>query len=152
MSSTIVESDFQPSEMYPYYLMTTNTINKYLKKRLGKHFVGTFPRDKAPQVKSKLDKLDESYAVFNLDDSQGEGSHWVALGKQTTSSGEPIYLYFDPFGSVPFLEITKNYSPLFYSPHIIQNMNTALCGLYVTKWIIKMSEDDVPDSFFKEYH
>ena len=42
------------------------------KKLLGKRFAGVFARDKVP---SRL----TGYAIVNLDDSHGHGTHWFAI-------------------------------------------------------------------------
>lgn len=62
-----------------------NTVGKYL---FGKKFKGVFSSDKIPKLKKN------QYAILNLDSSDEEGSHWIAMCNDSKSN---TYLY-DSFG------------------------------------------------------
>ena len=58
------------------------------KQMLGNKFDGVYPSDQIPKL------TDESpYAILNLDTSEEQGSHWVAIAKRK----DKTYLY-DSFG------------------------------------------------------
>lgn len=67
---------------------STNTqeLNMYGKHFLGSSYIGTFPRDKIPTLQ------DNQACIINLDTSDKNGTHWIALYKK-----KYIYLY-DSFG------------------------------------------------------
>jgi hypothetical protein len=65
--------------------------------------------------------------VVNLDKTDGNGTHWVAIYYK------PEYiLYFDSYGVYPPKEIIDNAKSknLYYSNFIIQNEKSVLCGWF----------------------
>ena len=93
--------------------------------KLGiKHFRSIYSRDVLP---NKI--LKKECGIINLDDIEGEGTHWVCYRNLEKSLVE----YFDPFGLIMPYEIhdylltsgKKN-----YSQDEIQNRETVLCGYW----------------------
>ena len=139
-------------DMAPYYLLETPDIDSYLKKRIGKKFVGTYARDMTPEIKKKFDKLKEAYTVLNMDDSEGQGSHWVALGKKTAPDGEEGIFYMDPFGAPPPLEVLRDFDNVYYTPSILQNINRSDCGIWSIFLILQMANNKGDEINFKQYN
>jgi len=74
-------------------------------KKIGlKNFRGVFLRD----TLAKKPKLNEC-AIMNLDDTSGDGTHWVAWFK----SGDKKW-YFDSFGLHPPTELNNYLGDVFY--------------------------------------
>lgn len=69
--------------------------------------------------------------IINLDNSLGNGTHWVAYFNNPNN----IYvIYFDSYGIIPDQKtinfLNKSKKDLLYSTSKLQNMNTATCGHY----------------------
>lgn len=116
--------------MYPYFLLETSDIENYLKPRVH-NFVGVFPKDKAHEAYTLMKGKKTAYAVFNMDDSDGEGTHWTALIKKPDH-----YIWWDSFGAVPPKSIIRTFKPLKYNKEIYQSFTDATCGLWVIKAIL----------------
>ncbi len=90
-------------------------------------FRGVFVRDGLPKNSRK-----QECGILNLDDSSGNGTHWVAWAK----SGDTKY-YFDSYGIQPPQELIKYLkSPILYNSERIQPDGQVFCGhlcLYVLK-------------------
>ena len=93
-------------------------------KKLGiKHFRGIFSRDGLPR------KIKKECGIINLDDIQGEGTHWVCYRNL-----DSVVEYFDPFGllmpnaALEYFRTAKK--RIVYSTDEIQNRNTVLCGYW----------------------
>ena len=73
-------------------------------------------------------KFEYGNFIINLDDSKGNGSHWVAI------IVNPEYcLYFDSYGAYPpktLLKQLKIYKTIYYNKFIIQSLSSILCGFY----------------------
>jgi|SRR5210317_20488 len=68
---------------------TTNIqLNKYGKLIFGDRYLGTFTADTIPDMPK------DTLAIVNLDDSGGDGTHWVAVVR--AKSGE--HIVYDSFG------------------------------------------------------
>jgi hypothetical protein len=65
--------------------------------------------------------------VINLDNLDGQGTHWVALWIENNDA-----VYFDSFGSPPPLSVIKfcKRKNFIESDYIIQNINQVACGYY----------------------
>ena len=91
------------------------------------NFRGVFLRDELP----KKPRLNEC-GILNLDDSNGNGTHWVGFLK----NGK-VKIYFDSYGLQPPTELVKYlHSPVYYNSERIQPDNEVFCGhlcLYVLK-------------------
>ena len=91
------------------------------------NFRGVFLRNTLPKRPKK-----NECGILNLDDTSGNGTHWVAWYK----NGKIKY-YFDSFGVQPPMElITYLKSPIHYNTEEIQPRDQVFCGhlcLYVLK-------------------
>ncbi len=82
-------------------------------------FRGVFVRDSLPRKVRK-----NECGILNLDDSSGNGTHWVAWAK----SGDTKY-YFDSYGIQPPQELIKYLkSPMLYNSERIQPDGEVFCG------------------------
>src|SRR5258708_17738797 len=106
--------------------MNTEEINYLLSDY--KCFKGTNPRDLLPKKPIK-----KPFAIiFNSDDSNNPGQHWISLFVLNNGNAE----YFDSFGIHPlhedvikFLSI-NNVNNITYNPKQLQSVTTATCGAY----------------------
>jgi len=90
-------------------------------KKIGlKNFRGVFLRDTLPKKPKR-----NVCAIMNLDDTSGNGTHWVAWFKRGNDN-----FYFDSFGLSPPTEL-KNYlnRGALYPTEQIQPMQAVICGL-----------------------
>jgi len=96
-------------------------------KKIGlKNFRGVFLRDTLP----KEPKRNEC-AIMNLDDTSGDGTHWVAWFKR----GDKKW-HFDSFGLPPPTELNNYLCDVFYPTEQIQPRQAVICGhlcLFVLK-------------------
>ena len=112
------------------------------------HFVGTFPRDKIPLVAQRPC----SY-VINLDDSNNDGSHWVALYVDNENNAT----YFDSYGRPPLphckdiLNILSKLSQKQWKYNDLQYQNelSNVCGYYCTLFLILRGEGVTLNEFQK---
>ena len=103
-------------------------------------------KDKIPK------KLLEGFYIINLDDSTGQGTHWVVLCKR----GKEI-CYFDSYGAPPsqmlFETIKKGHKHAWYSDLIIQDYNSVMCGYYCLVFMAYMNEREGSfKDIFKSFH
>lgn len=94
-------------------------------------FKGVFPRDWLPNP------LGSGYYVINLDDSVGEGTHWVVL---YVRGGNKSAWYFESFGLRPPQEIVDMGIPFVYSSSQYQPLKSVLCGYYCIYFIRECSD------------
>lgn len=89
-------------------------------------------RDSLP----KRPKIFES-GIVNLDNSQGDGTHWVAYWKNKDHTE-----YFDSFGNLqPPLEIVKYLRKnIKYNYNQHQNYNSFNCGHLCLKFLFKITK------------
>jgi len=96
-------------------------------KKIGlKNFRGVFLRETLP----KKPKRNEC-TIMNLDDTSGDGTHWVAWFKR----GDKKW-YFDSFGLSPPTELNDYLGDVFYPTEQIQPRQEVICGhlcLFVLK-------------------
>jgi len=96
-------------------------------KKIGlKNFRGVFLRDTLP----KKPKQNEC-AIMNLDDTSGDGTHWVAWFKRGNNK-----FYFDSLGLPPPTELNNYLGDVFYPTAQIQPKQAVICGhlcLFVLK-------------------
>jgi len=96
-------------------------------KKIGvKNFRGVFLRDTLP----KKPKRNEC-AIMNLDDTSGDGTHWVAWFKRGDKKG-----YFDSFGLPPQTELNDYLGDVFYSTEQIQPRQEVFCG-HLCRFVLK---------------
>jgi hypothetical protein len=64
--------------------------------------------------------------ILNLDESKGNGTHWVCYRK-----ANEIVQYFDSFGNLPppleFISYVKN-CEVYYNRNCFQNNDSVICG------------------------
>jgi len=96
-------------------------------KKIGlKHFRGVFLRDTLP----KKPKRNEC-SIMNLDDTSGDGTHWVTWFKHGNNK-----FYFDSFGLPPPTELNDYLGDVFCPTEQIQPRQEVICGhlcLFVLK-------------------
>lgn len=114
-----------------------------VKKLSIPNFRGVFVRDTLP----KKSRVKES-GILNLDDTTGNGTHWVAWYK----NGNDKY-YFDSFGIQPPKELIRYLKPpVYYSTEQIQPRDQVFCGhlcLFVLK---QLSLGKHPQHIINELH
>jgi len=98
-----------------------------VKKLKIRNFRGVFLRDKLPKKACKNES-----AIMNLDNTSGNGTHWVVWFKRGNDK-----FYFDSFGFPPPTEL-NNYlnDDVFYPTGQIQPRQEVFCGhlcLFVLK-------------------
>jgi len=100
-------------------------------KKIGlKNSRGVFLRDTLP----KKPKRNEC-AIMNLDDTSGDGTHWVAWFKH----GDKKW-YFDSYGLTPPTELNNYLGDVLYPTEQIQPRQEVFCGhlcLFVLKEMLK---------------
>ena len=100
------------------------------KKMKISHFRGVFLRDELPE----RPRTNES-GILNLDNSGGNGTHWVGWIKK--NDGDISAKYLDGYGLPPPTELLKYLrGPVYYNSERIQPDNEVFCGhlcLYVLK-------------------
>ena len=91
-------------------------------KHMGiKKFAGVFPKD---QLTNNIIKRNHFY-IINLDNSIGNGTHWVACYCNNSN----IVEYFDSYGLKPIEFIAKNYNYIYNSSQF-QSYTAKSCGYY----------------------
>jgi len=113
--------------VFPNKPLSNFEIDDAVKKIGLKNFRGVFLRDTLP----KKPKRNES-AIMNLDDTSGNGTHWVAWFKRGNDK-----FYFDSFGFPPLTELESYLNRgVFYPTEQIQLRQEVICGhlcLFVLK-------------------
>jgi len=99
-----------------------------------KNFRGVFMRDQLPTAPMKNET-----GIINLDNSSGEGTHWVAYAIDPRG-----IVYFDSYGLAPpkeFMKYISNVSsPIFYSTLPTQQLNDPpICGREVLNVLAEIS-------------
>ena len=115
--------------------MTTN-IELEKKLKCFKEFIGVFPRDKLPKIKSYPVSI-----IINTDMSKGSGEHWVAIHINSKKFG----IYFDSYGFPPlakemikFLdEYCKN--GWLFNQTMIQGVTSINCGQFCVLFLFLRS-------------
>ena len=100
-------------------------------------------------MKDQLDKLpinDGNY-IINLDDSQGQGTHWVSLFISQNKA-----IYFDSFGCVPPLNVInfvkqRSKIKLGCNNFIIQDLKSDACGFYCIAFFVFLSQSKNKDIY-----
>src|SRR6218665_2522081 len=111
----------------------SNIILQNTAKRLNiKNFRGVFLRDELPE----RPRTNEC-GILNLDDSSGNGTHWVCWIKRCNYK-----VYFDVYGLPPPVELVKYlHSPVYYNSERIQPDNEVFCGHLCLYVLNKISKD-----------
>ena len=127
---TIKEIDVE-GVVLPNHPLSNFEVIDAAKKLKIKNFRGVFLRDQLPKKPRRNERsprgLNEQSecGIMNLDDSSGDGTHYVAWYKQNNNN---IY-YFDGYGIQPAIEMI-NYlqKPIYYNTERIQPDDTVVCG------------------------
>ena len=102
------------------YPLSNIFINNLLKDEQS--YLSTFSKDEIPLIENN------KYLIFNLHNSDQQGSHWIALSRNNNK----IYI-FDSFGighiSKNIYDIYKNFN-IITNIYRIQHINSNLCGLF----------------------
>ena len=107
----------------------TNELERIGKQIFRNKFVGVFPSDKIPKLNNN------NYTIINLDKSDEEGSHWVALAKRDNE----IYI-FDSFGRdtykiLPSIKQSGNGLVKMTDPDRNQKDHEVNCGQKSLAWL-----------------
>jgi len=113
-----------------------------------KSFKGVYPKDKLKSVK----KFKDGSMVINLDDSSGQGTHWVCVNIDST---KPYTEYYDSFGLSPPKEIVqflnKYKKPIKYQDDQLQNDKSVLCGYYCCDYLTQRYRGIEPEVILKQF-
>lgn len=98
-------------------------------------------------MRDEMNELkDDGFYIINLDDSNGNGTHWTALYHHPLNS-----YYCDSFGFVPPLEVEKKIKPYHYNDADIQDFNSEACGYYCLAFIKFLHDKNDKELAFKEF-
>lgn len=101
-----------------------------------KNFHNVFMNDELYNV-----PLQKGFYIHNLNRSDQNGSHWTA----SAYDGNQSY-YFDPFGSVPTIEIQKflklNGGDIILNTTQIQHLLSNACGWYCIHFVKEMNKNN----------
>ena len=101
-------------------------IEEILDKMKVYDFNGIYARDELTK-----DEMEKGFYIFNLDDSEGAGSHWVAVYYDNVFPS----IYCDSYGFVPPIEIESLITPYIYNKKQIQDLNSSSCGYFSLSFI-----------------
>ena len=94
-------------------------IEEILDKMKVYDFNGIYARDELTK-----EDMEKGFYIFNLDDSEGAGTHWVAVYYDDVFPS----IYFDSYDFVPPIEIESLITPYIYNKKVIQDLNSSSCG------------------------
>lgn len=108
-------------------------------------FVGVYASDTIPDSFFKNGK--PRAVIFNLDNSNKPGTHWVTL----YTSGSGSLEYYDSYGLPPFhIHLFKNFKRFKYNKKRIQGKMNA-CGLYAMHFVIEKSRKKTMKAIVKPF-
>lgn len=109
-------------------------IMDFVKTSKLKYFRGVFMRNKLPKKARKIE-----CGVINLDNFEGDGTHWVSYFKNKMST-----IYFDSFGNLQppkeFITYIGSKSKILYNHTQYQSYNTFNCGHLCLKFLYNYSK------------
>lgn len=98
-------------------------------------------------MRDEMNELDkDGFYIINLDNSNGNGTHWTSLFYHPLNS-----YYFDSYGFVPPLEVEKKIKPYIYNDADIQDFNSEACGYYALAFIKFLNDKSNKEVAFKEF-
>lgn len=105
------------------------------------NLVGVFAKDELLKV-----PLSNGGYVINLDDLEGDGTHWVGLFIHNNDA-----VYFDSFGQVPPKSVIKycENKHFIHSDYIIQDIDQDSCGYYQLAFLHYMTNSKNKNSRYK---
>lgn len=125
----------------------SNTEIEHLMKDV-KTFKGVYPKDKLKLIP----KFKDGSIVINMDDSTGQGTHWVAIN---IDSSKPYTEYYDSFGLSPPNEVVaflnKYKKPIKYQDDQLQNDKSVLCGYYCCDYCTQRYRGIEPEVILKQF-
>jgi len=122
-------------------LTTTNDIQlKEYAKKMGLPLNNILMRDEMNHLN------EDGFYIINLDNSNGNGTHWTSLFYHPLNS-----YYFDSYGFVPPLEVEKKIRPYIYNDADIQDFNSEACGYYALAFIKFLNDKANKEVAFKEF-
>lgn len=122
-------------------LTTTSDIQlKEYAKKMGLPLNNILMRDEMNELK------DDGFYIINLDDSNGNGTHWTSLYFHPLNS-----YYFDSYGFVPPIEVEQKIKPYKYNDADIQDFNSKACGYYALAFIKFLYDKSNKEVAFKEF-
>ena len=122
-------------------LTTTNDIQlKEYAEKMGLPLNNILMRDEMNYLN------EEGFYIINLDNSNGNGTHWTSLFYHPLNS-----YYFDSYGFVPPLEVEKKIRPYIYNDADIQDFNSEACGYYALAFIKFLYDKSNKEVAFKEF-
>ena len=122
-------------------LTTTNDIQlKEYAEKMGLPLNNILMRDEMNHLN------EDGFYIINLDNSNGNGTHWTSLFYHPLNS-----YYFDSYGFVPPLEVEKKIRPYIYNDADIQDFNSEACGYYALAFIKFLYDKSNKEVAFKEF-
>lgn len=103
----------------------SNQLDKFCKRYFGSLFIGVFPSDNIPELKSG------EMCILNLDKSSEPGSHWVSYSRD-----EDKYYFYDSFGRKPRSIIYLKKRVIYDRVDKEQNINEENCGQRCIAYLI----------------
>lgn len=112
-------------EFHKFRPLSNHDFNEHFKK--NKKFGGVFPKDLFPDNIQK-----GKFYIINMDDSIGNGTHWVCICNKINKKNELVY--FDSFGVVPPKQVLKTLKAkeedVLFSNFQLQDVDSFYCGYY----------------------
>lgn len=122
-------------------LTTTNDLQlKEYAEKMGLPLLNILMRDEMNELKK------DGFYIINLDNSNGNGTHWTSLYFHPLNS-----CYFDSYGFVPPLEVEQKIKPYIYNDADIQDFNSEACGYYALAFIKFLNDKTNKEVAFKEF-
>lgn len=129
--------------------LTNQDVENLGKKLLGSKFMGVYPADSIPNIRSVNNKS----IIFNLSKHTEPGSHYVAI----LFKNNAIY-YFDSYGkkltNVSIKKTLKRFQlPVFYYTRSIQDPDSIFCGLFSLSYLNAIQKKKMkPNEFYKLFN
>lgn len=129
--STIQKGNIEP--------LTNHDIDRYLNNEPW--YRGVFMHDKLPKSLENNTGI-----VINLDESDGQGTHWVCLNRKND-----VFYYYDSFGFPPserIKKLAKGYRA-YYSSSQQQKATTVTCGWFCVTFLKKLFGSNAYDAVYQ---
>ena len=98
-------------------------------------------------MRDEMNELNkDGFYIINLDNSNGNGTHWTSLYFHPLNS-----YYFDSYGFVPPLEVEQKIKPYIYNDADIQDFDSKACGYYALAFIKFLYDKTNKEVAFKEF-
>jgi hypothetical protein len=111
------------------------------------NFLGVYSKDQIKNI--KFPKNSWSF-VYNLQDSDERGSHWIAVN---CCRKTPYIEHLDSFGIIPDRGVSKVLSkikPVKYSDNQLQGTQSILCGFFCVEYLLERRTKS-PDEILSEF-